>query len=82
MVKLKVSDDPLYPGAVVTLGAYGLYNYAVKLVPASQETLYVNLIPVYTAVMSRMILDETFTLIQCTAAGVVMAGVYLGQSGQ
>jgi drug/metabolite transporter (DMT)-like permease len=72
----------LYLGAVVTLGAYGLYNYAIKLVPASQATLYVNLIPVFTAVMSWMILDETFTLVQCTAAGVVMAGVYLGQSAQ
>jgi len=72
----------LYLGAVVTLGAYGLYNYAIKLVPASQATLYVNLIPVFTAIMSWMILDETYTLTQCAAAAVVMAGVYLGQSGQ
>ena len=70
----------LYLGAVVTLGAYGLYNYAIKLVPASQATLYVNLIPVFTAIMSWMILDETFTLGQCMAAAVVMAGVYLGQA--
>ena len=72
----------LYLGAVVTLGAYGLYNYAIKLVPASQATLYVNLIPVFTAIMSWMILDETFTLGQCMAAAVVMAGVYLGQARQ
>jgi len=72
----------LYLGAVVTLGAYGLYNYAIKLVPASQATLYVNLIPVFSAIMSWMILDETFTLGQCMAAAVVMAGVYLGQARQ
>jgi len=70
----------LYLGAAVTLGAYGLYNYAIKLVPASQATLYVNLIPVFTAIMSWMILDETFTAGQCMAAAVVMAGVYLGQA--
>ncbi len=69
----------VYLGAVVTLGAYGLYNYAIKLVPASQATLYVNLIPVFTAVMSWMILDETFTSTQCMAALVVMAGVYISQ---
>jgi len=72
----------LYLGAVVTLGAYGLYNYAIKLVSASRATLYVNLIPVFTVVMSWMILGETFTSAQCFAAAVVMVGVYLGQSGQ
>ena len=72
----------LYLGAAVTLGAYGLYNYAIKLVPASQATLYVNLIPVFTAIMSWMILDETFTAAQCMAAAVVMAGVYIGQAKQ
>jgi len=69
----------VYLGAVVTLGAYGLYNYAIKLIPASQATLYVNLIPVFTAIMSWMILDETFTAAQCMAALVVMTGVYISQ---
>ena len=69
----------VYLGAVVTPGAYGLYNYAIKLVSASQATLYVNLIPVFTAIMSWMILDETFTLAQCMAALVVMVGVYISQ---
>ncbi len=69
----------VYLGAVVTPGAYGLYNYAIKLVSASQATLYVNLIPVFTAIMSWMILDETFTPAQCMAALVVMVGVYISQ---
>jgi drug/metabolite transporter (DMT)-like permease len=59
-----------------------LYNYAIKLVSASQATLYVNLIPVFTAIMSWMILDETFSMAQCMAAVVVMAGVYISQVKQ
>ncbi len=82
---LPTSFDPvsgsaiLYLGAVITLGAYGLYNYGIKLVPASQAVLYTNLIPVFTVIMGWMILDESFTRIQCVAALVVMAGVYLSQ---
>ncbi len=72
----------VYLGAVVTLGAYGLYNYAIKRVSASQATLYVNLIPVFTVIMSWMVLDETFSMVQCIAAVVVMAGVYISQVKQ
>jgi len=35
----------LYLGAVVTLGAYGLYNYAIKLVPASRVDCEASALP-------------------------------------
>ncbi len=70
----------VYLGAVITLGAYGLYNYAVAYVPASRATLYVNLIPVYTVILSWMILGETFSLTQCAAALVIIGGVYISQT--
>ncbi len=68
-----------YLGAVITLGAYGLYNYGLKHVPASQAASYVNLIPVFSVVLGYLILDETFTYNQCYAAVVVMAGVWMTQ---
>ncbi len=69
----------VYLGAVITLGAYGLYNYGLKHVPASQAASYVNLIPVFSVVLGYLILNETFTSNQCIAAVIVMAGVWMTQ---
>ncbi len=74
----------LYLGAIITLGAYGLYNYGLKHVPASQAASYVNLIPVFSVFLGWLILDETFVRNQFAAAALVMIGVWLTQykSGQ
>jgi drug/metabolite transporter (DMT)-like permease len=69
----------LYLGTVITLGAYGLYNFGLKHIPASKASAYVNLIPVFSVMMGWMILGESFTMLQCLAAGLVMAGVYVSQ---
>jgi drug/metabolite transporter (DMT)-like permease len=69
----------IYLGAVITLGAYGLYNFGLKHIPASRASAYVNLIPVFSVIMGWMLLDESFTRTQCLAAILVMAGVYISQ---
>lgn len=69
----------VYLGAVITLGAYGLYNYGLKHAPANKAASYVNLIPVFSVIMGWLLLGETFTAGQTGAAVVVMAGVYLSQ---
>jgi drug/metabolite transporter (DMT)-like permease len=69
----------IYLGAVITLGAYGLFNFGLKHIPASQASAYVNLIPVFSVFMGWMILDESLTEAQYMAAMLVMAGVYVGQ---
>jgi drug/metabolite transporter (DMT)-like permease len=69
----------IYLGAVITLGAYGLYNFGLKHIPASQASAYVNLIPVFSVLLGWMMLDESFTVTQCLAAALVMAGVYISQ---
>ena len=69
----------IYLGAAITLGAFGLYNYALKYVPASQSVVYVNLIPVISVVLAWLILDETFSRNQVFAAVLVMFGVWLTQ---
>jgi drug/metabolite transporter (DMT)-like permease len=72
----------IYLGAVITLGAYGLYNFGLKHIPASQASAYVNLIPVFSVLMGWMMLGESFTGTQCLAAVLVMAGVYISQRRQ
>ncbi len=68
-----------YLGAVITLGAYGLYNYGLQHVPASQAASYVNLIPVFSVVLGYLVLGETFTTNQVLAAIIVMTGVWMTQ---
>lgn len=82
---LPVQADPLplfaivYLGAGVTLGAYGLYNFGVSRIPASQATAFINLIPVFTLIMSAVVLGERFTMVQYAASFLVLTGVILSQ---
>lgn len=68
-----------YLGSFVTLGAYLLFNYGVSLVPASQASAFVYLIPVFTVILGFIILGERFTLSQYFASVLVLFGVYLSQ---
>lgn len=68
-----------YLGAGVTLGAYGLYNFGVSRIPASQATAFINLIPVFTLIMSAIVLKERFSLTQYLASALVFTGVILTQ---
>jgi len=69
----------LYLGAVITLGAYGLYNFSLKHVQASRAAIFVNLIPVFSVFLGWLVLDETLSAPQWAAAALVMGGVYLSQ---
>ena len=69
----------VYLGAVITLGAYGLYNHGVSRIPASQASIFVNLIPVFTVFLGWLILDERFTGAQYLASALVFAGIYISQ---
>ncbi|MFV0436279.1 MAG: DMT family transporter [Desulfopila sp.] len=69
----------LYLGAVITLGAYGLYNFSLKHLPASRTVIFVNLIPVFSVLLGWLVLGETLNARQYLAAAVVMLGVYLSQ---
>lgn len=69
----------VYLGTVVTVGAYGLYNFGVSRLPASQATGFINLIPVFTLVFAWSLLGERLTAMQLLAAGLVFAGVALSQ---
>lgn len=82
---LPVAFDPVpamavfYLGAVVTLGAYGLYNYGVSRIAVSRTSVFFNLVPVITVILGVVILGERFTLGQYLASGLVFAGIYLSQ---
>ncbi|SDO47893.1 DMT family transporter [Desulforhopalus singaporensis] len=69
----------LYLGAVITLGAYGLFNFALQKVPANKASSYVNLIPVFSVVLGWLVLGETLSAVQICATFVILAGVWFAQ---
>ena len=82
---LVLSPEPLllllYLGAVVTVLAYGLYNYSIARLSAAQAGVIINLLPVLAAVIGWAWLGERLSLWQLPAAALVLAGVALAQSG-
>lgn len=69
----------LYLGIVVSVCAYGLYNYAVSKIPASQAAAFVNLIPVFSILLGYILLDERLSFWQIVACCLVFAGVFISQ---
>lgn len=66
-------------GIVVTIGAYGFYNFGTSRIPASQSASFVNLIPVITLIMSMVILGERLVPLQYVAGALVISGVIFSQ---
>lgn len=69
----------VYLGVVVTVGAYGLYNFGVSRLPASQASGFTNLLPVFTLIFAALLLGESLSTMQYLAAGLVFIGVILSQ---
>jgi len=69
----------LYLGTVVSVCAYGLYNFGISRIPASQASAFVNLIPVFAIVLGFLVLGERLTFWQWMACALVFGGVLLSQ---
>lgn len=69
----------VYLGLVVTLGAYGLYNYSLTYLKATVAAGYTNLLPAFTLLFSMALLGERLITVQWVAIGLVFVGVVLSQ---
>ena len=69
----------LYLGIVVTLGGYGLYNFALTKIEASKAAMFINLIPVSTLILAFLILGEKLSFQELIASSVILLGVILSQ---
>ncbi|WP_250645506.1 DMT family transporter [Salidesulfovibrio onnuriiensis] len=72
----------VYLGVFVTIGGYGLYNVGMSKIPAAQASAFINLIPVFTLIMSWLILGETLNMIQYAACALVLVGVWYSQDNK
>lgn len=70
----------VYLGAVITLGAYGLYTWSVSKVPVARAAAFINLIPVFTLLLAGLLLGERLNGWQWLACVLVFGGVMLSQS--
>lgn len=69
----------LFLGSFVSLGAFGLYNWALSRVRASIASIFINLVPVIAVILGWSLLGEALSLAQCFAALAVVGGVWLSQ---
>jgi drug/metabolite transporter (DMT)-like permease len=71
----------LFLTVVCSITAYLLLNYAFRFLSASRAAVFINLTPIVAVASAYAILGERFTAGQAAAAVVVVAGVWLTNSG-
>jgi drug/metabolite transporter (DMT)-like permease len=71
----------LFLTLVCSVTAYLLLNYAYRFLSASRVSVFINLTPVVAVAAAYVVLGERFTAGQAAAAVVVVAGVWLANSG-
>lgn len=69
----------VYLGTFVTLGGYGLYNYALTKVSVLTAAAYSNLIPIFSLLLSVLLLDEVLNMEQWLSIVLVFSGVMVSQ---
>ena len=60
-----------------TIGAFLFFNFALSKIPATRTAIFLNCVPVVTAIGAWLILGEWLTLIQIAGGVVVLISVYL-----
>jgi drug/metabolite transporter (DMT)-like permease len=70
----------VFLGALVTLGAFGLYNWAMSRIPASQASAFINLVPVTAVVIGWLVMGESLNGVQSVSAAAVIVGVVISQN--
>jgi drug/metabolite transporter (DMT)-like permease len=71
----------LFLTVVCSITAYLLLNYAFRFIPASKVAVFINLTPIVAVASAYVLLGERFTPGQAAAAVVVVAGVWVTNSG-
>ena len=71
----------LFLTVVCSITAFLLLNYAFRFIPVSKVAVFINLTPIVAVASAYVLLGERFTPGQAAAAVVVVAGVWLTNSG-
>jgi len=69
----------LYLGTACSLGAFGLFNSALKLMPANRAALAINLIPAVAMLAGWVLLGEVLTPLQLAACAMIVGAVVFAE---
>lgn len=72
----------LYLGGASSALGYGLWNYGLRFLDASEAAPYINLIPVVGLLLSVLILHEPLSPIQAGGGALTLCGVWMSNRGQ
>jgi drug/metabolite transporter (DMT)-like permease len=70
-----------YLGVFVSLGAFGLYNTALGMMPANRAAIAINMVPAVAMLTGWLALGETLSVAQLVACAAIVAAVLFGESG-
>ncbi len=76
-ITLRSTIAVLYLTVFATVVAFMLYNYALSKVSASRASVFINGIPVVTAISAWIILNERLTILQISGGTLVLSAVFL-----
>ena len=65
----------------MSLGAFGLYNSALKILPANRASLAINVIPAVAVLAGWLALGEALTVWQLAACAVIVGAVVYAELG-
>jgi len=71
----------VYLGIAVSLGAFGLYNTAVTLMPANRAALAINLVPAVALLSGWFVLGESLVGAQLVACAIIIGAVVISEMG-
>ncbi len=72
----------LYLGGASSALGYGLWNYGLRFLDASEAAPYINLIPIVGLLLSVLALHEPLNVIQAGGGILTLCGVWLSQRKQ
>jgi len=71
----------VYLGVFASLGAFGMYNTALKLMPASRAAIAINAVPAVALVTGWLTRGEVLSLAQCLAGAAIVGAVVFSEMG-
>lgn len=67
----------LYMSVFASVLGYLFQMVAIQRIGASRTAVFINLVPIFTIILSVTIIGESITLIKLMSAAIVLTGVYL-----
>lgn len=62
--------------------SYMFYTYAVREIGVSRTSVFINLIPIVTAIASYFLFNETFTFVKIIGIVIVIIGLFIAQNAK